>query len=90
MATAKFKIGQLAKINDDAEGTFIFGRITGIVTQEKGYSYQLEDAKLTVSEDQILEVYVPLKTSKRSTGKKSTRARKSANVTLESRGDITQ
>lgn len=78
MAAAKFKIGQLAKISDDQPEAFIFGRITGIVTQEKGYSYQLEDAKLTVKEDQILEVYVPLKTTKRTTGKKSTRATTSA------------
>lgn len=88
MAQAKYKIGQLAKIKDDAEGTFIFGEVTGIVTQEKGYSYQLENARITVGESEIIEVYVPLKKSaKKSSTKKSSKRTTKA---LGERSAVTQ
>lgn len=79
---AKYKIGQLAKINDDLEESFIYGTVTAVVTKSDGYSYQLEDGKITVDEDDVLEVYMPLKTAKRASPKKSRAAKKKANVSL--------
>lgn len=88
MGRAKFKIGTLVKVsNEDAEGTFLFGQVEGIVTRADGYSYQVSGFDSVVAEDEVLEAYRPVIVRKNApAAKRSSSKNSSKSATARSRG----